>query len=154
MNKRALLENLTPEQRGALIGSMVGAGGMGLAGAMGSKKNKLRNSLLAALAGGAGGAGLGYFAPGLMGQGEAKEQAGPPAPAPGEREMVQGKATRDDALKGIENTLGQAKGPQLGAGLPKQVGGGGFNAPVPLDDVQKNILGQMSLGRLPGLGGR
>jgi DNA modification methylase len=54
MNKRAFLENLTPEQRGALIGSMVGAGGMGLAGAMGSKKNKLRNSLLAALAGGAG----------------------------------------------------------------------------------------------------
>ena len=109
MNKRALLENLTPEQRGALIGSMVGAGGMGLAGAMGSKKNKLRNSLLAALAGGAGGAGLGYFAPGLMGQGEAKEQAGPAAPAPGEREMGEALAARDKAMKGVKDTLGQTK---------------------------------------------
>jgi hypothetical protein len=348
MNKRAFLENLTPEQRGALIGSMVGAGGLGLTTALGSKKNKMRNALLAALAGGAGGAGLGYFAPGLLGQGAPKEPAGPAAPEPGEREMAEGLAARDSAMKGIKDTIGQTnkrladeqapilsnasksdisglsdapksspdlsallpagkllkpqstidaltssapdsdptggmsgnlnkllgnkvdtvpsgaglglsallgtvgaagaiggkykgmadrakavaesakpnpavtpfapsqqsvapagargknvsetpeaakarteaeagaaraanrgrpttvqrdaqgnitgmedkyesyktKGPQLGDGLPKRVGGGGFGAPVPLDDVQKNILGQMGLGKLPGLAGR
>ena len=118
MNKRALLENLTPEQRGALVGGLVGAGGAGLAGAMGSGKNKLRNSLLAALAGGAGGAGLGYFAPGLMGQGEAKEQAGPPEPTPGERGEV-------GPQPGTPGELGQV-GPSRADGLAagNLVGGG------------------------------
>jgi hypothetical protein len=60
-NKLAFFEGMSPEQKGALIGSLMGAGVGGLGGAMGSKKNKLRNSLLAALAGGAGGAGLGYL---------------------------------------------------------------------------------------------
>ena len=146
MNKRALLENLTPEQRGALVGGLVGAGGMGLAGAMGSSKNKLRNSLLAALAGGAGGAGLGYFAPGLMGQGEAKEQAGPPAPAPGEREMGEGLAARDKAMAGIGNTLKQtndrfAKERSEGLAAGNLVGGG---------DSQKLAPDLRAL--LPGIG--
>ena len=153
MNKRALLENLTPEQRGALIGSMVGAGGMGLAGAMGSKKNKLRNSLLAALAGGAGGAGLGYFAPGLMGQGEAKEQAGPAAPAPGEREMGEALAARDKTMAGIGNTLKQTnerlakEKAQRSEGLAagNLIGGG---------DSQKATLGQLGkVGPKPGTAG-
>ena len=60
-NKLAFFEGMSPEQKGALIGSLMGAGVGGLGGAIGSKKNKLRNSLLAALAGGAGGAGLGYL---------------------------------------------------------------------------------------------
>jgi hypothetical protein len=139
MNKRALLENLTPEQRGALIGSMVGAGGMGLAGAMGSKKNKLRNSLLAALAGGAGGAGLGYFAPGLMGQGEAKEQAGPQPGTAGERGEVGPKP-------GTPGELGQV-GPSRAEGLAagKLLGGG---------DSQKATLGQLGqVGPKPGTAG-
>lgn len=60
-SKLALFEGMSPEQKGALIGSLLGAGVGGLGGAFGSKKDKLRNSILAALAGGAGGAGLGYL---------------------------------------------------------------------------------------------
>jgi hypothetical protein len=60
-NKLAFFDGMSPEQKGALIGSLLGAGVGGIGGAVGSKKNKLRNSILAALAGGAGGAGLGYL---------------------------------------------------------------------------------------------
>lgn len=60
-SKLALFEGMSPEQKGALIGSLLGAGVGGLGGAFGSKKDKLRNSILAALAGGAGGAGLGFL---------------------------------------------------------------------------------------------
>jgi hypothetical protein len=63
-SKQALLENmanLSPEAKGALVGSLVGAGGAGLAGIIGSRKNKLRNGLLSALAGGLGGGAAGYF---------------------------------------------------------------------------------------------
>lgn len=49
-----------PAARQALLGGAVGAGGLGLAALIGSKKNKLRNALLAGLVGGAGGAGIGY----------------------------------------------------------------------------------------------
>ena len=61
MHKQSFLENMSPEQRGALIGGLVGAGGLGLTAAAMSKKNKMRNAILAALAGGLGGAGLGYL---------------------------------------------------------------------------------------------
>lgn len=118
MYKRSFLENLTPEQRGALIGSMVGAGGLGLTTALASKKNKMRNALLAALAGGAGGAGLGYLAPGLMGGAEAAKKpeggeappdvkVGPRDALPGERELAEGIGARDSALSGIKNTINQ-----------------------------------------------
>lgn len=55
------LEKLSPEHRGALIGGLIGAGGLGLTAATMSGKNKMRNAILAALAGGLGGAGLGYL---------------------------------------------------------------------------------------------
>lgn len=67
-NKLAFFDGMSPEQKGALIGSLLGAGVGGIGGAVGSKKNKLRNSILAALAGGAGGAGLGYLGGRYFGQ--------------------------------------------------------------------------------------
>lgn len=70
--KQALLENinsLSPEAKGALIGSLIGAGGMGLAGVLGSRKHKLRSGLLGLLGGGLGGGALGYFGGGGTMQG-------------------------------------------------------------------------------------
>lgn len=61
MQKQSFFENLSPEQRGALVGGLVGAGGLGLTAAALSEKKKARNAILAALAGGLGGAGLGYL---------------------------------------------------------------------------------------------
>jgi hypothetical protein len=109
-NKLAFFEGMSPEQKGALIGSLMGAGVGGLGGAMGSKKNKLRNSLLAALAGGAGGAGLGYLGGRYLGY---------PKPS-----------LASDA---VGAAAGLAKNPI--AGLPGAVAAGAKNAPALLDMI-------------------
>lgn len=65
--KRALLQqlhNLSPEARGALIGSLVGAGSMGLGGALFNRKNRIPLGLLGLLQGGLIGGAGGYFAGG------------------------------------------------------------------------------------------
>jgi hypothetical protein len=110
-NKLAFFEGMSPEQKGALIGSLMGAGVGGLGGAMGSKKNKLRNSLLAALAGGAGGAGLGYLGGRYLGY---------PKSSPA-----------SDAVGAV---AGLAKNPI--AGLPGAVAAGVKNAPKIQDALQ------------------
>ncbi len=61
-SKLAFLNSLTPAERGALLGSILSAGGAGTAAYLytGDKEKKVRNAALAALAGGALGGGVGY----------------------------------------------------------------------------------------------
>jgi membrane protein DedA with SNARE-associated domain len=61
-NKLAFFSSLTPAEQGALLGSLIGAGGAGTAAYLNSDKDKYRNTALAALAGGGLGAGVGYGA--------------------------------------------------------------------------------------------
>lgn len=62
MNKLAFFSSMTPAERGALLGSLLGAGGAGTAAYLytDNKDKKIRNTALAALAGGALGGGAGY----------------------------------------------------------------------------------------------
>ncbi len=62
MNKLAFFSSMTPAERGALLGSLLGAGGAGTAAYLytDNKDKKIRNAALAALAGGALGGGSGY----------------------------------------------------------------------------------------------
>jgi membrane protein DedA with SNARE-associated domain len=61
-NKLALFSSMTPAEQGALLGSLIGAGGAGATAYLNSDKDKYRNAALAALAGGGLGAGVGYGA--------------------------------------------------------------------------------------------
>lgn len=60
--KLAFFSSMTPAERGALLGSLLGAGGAGTAAYLytDNKDKKIRNAALAALAGGALGGGAGY----------------------------------------------------------------------------------------------
>jgi len=62
MNKLAFFSSMTPAERGALLGSLLGAGGASTAAYLytDNKDKKIRNAALAALAGGALGGGAGY----------------------------------------------------------------------------------------------
>lgn len=62
INKLAFFSSMTPAERGALLGSLLGAGGAGTAAYLytDNKDKKIRNAALAALAGGALGGGAGY----------------------------------------------------------------------------------------------
>ena len=114
-SKLALFEGMSPEQKGALIGSLLGAGVGGLGGAFGSKKDKLRNSILAALAGGAGGAGLGFLGGRYLGY---------PGPSP-----------TSDAVGAVSGLV--TRGPI--AGLPGAIAAGVKNAPAAATAIQEKV---------------
>ena len=139
MHKQSFLENMSPEQRGALIGGLVGAGGLGLTAAAMSGKNKMRNAILAALAGGLGGAGLGY----LHGGGSLFSNKPAPDKPSNDRVAIDPKTGKPPEYEGGFQFFKQLPG----LGKPKAPQ---FNDQPTSTSGVASALGQ--IGNIPGLG--
>lgn len=137
-----------PETRGAIIGSLVGTGAGGLAGAVaGDEENRLRSALSMAALGGLGGGGLGYVH-GMLSRPPERDLG--TETTPDVRDLLKLNVGSDPSAKGKRRDAWTIPAYTLGHNLPSTLAAGlGAGLGVPATFQAVKALGGPGLS-LPG----